>query len=74
MDRYSVIIVVFFNFTAVKQDLKTAGVGENSIKGVRLPQLATSGDTEFIGEFLLCFFLAIQNGADKIPYMIAVII
>lgn len=72
MDRYSVSIVVFFNFTAVKQDLKTAGVAENSIKGVRLPQLATSGDTEFIGEFL--FFLAIQNGADKIPYMIAVII
>nr|XP_034299792.1 uncharacterized protein LOC105329702 [Crassostrea gigas] len=32
----------------VKQDLKTAGVAENSIKGVRLPQLATSGDTEFI--------------------------
>lgn len=34
----------------MKQDLKTAGVAENTIKGVRLPQLATAGDTEFIGE------------------------
>ncbi|XP_061165268.1 chitin deacetylase 1-like [Saccostrea echinata] len=31
----------------VKQDLKTAGIDDTKVKGVRLPQLATSGDTEF---------------------------
>ena len=36
--------------TAVKQDLKTAGIDEAKIKGVRLPQLSSPGNTEFIGE------------------------
>ncbi|XP_048776530.2 chitin deacetylase 1-like [Ostrea edulis] len=31
----------------VKQELNTAGISEVAVKGVRLPQLSTSGNTEF---------------------------
>lgn len=74
MDRYSVSIVVFFKFYSSKTGPEDGGSRRELDKGSQTAAAGHFRRYRIYRRVFVVFFLAIQNGADKIPYMIAVII